>query len=106
MPKAYNLRLISINSDDISQNFVYNSRYDKTKDNLDFFFFGDEIKWKNRPEISCAKVNFTRSALMGWPNRVQFVPSFGKEREDDVFVERTSKLANEYTSVCPFLPIS
>ena len=36
MPKAYNLRLISINSDDISQNFVYNSRYDKTKDNLDF----------------------------------------------------------------------
>ena len=37
MPKAYNLRLISINSDDISQNFVYNSRYDKTKDNLDFF---------------------------------------------------------------------
>ena len=43
MPKAYNLRLISINSDDISQNFVYNSRYDKTKDNLDFFFVRDEI---------------------------------------------------------------
>ena len=105
MPKAYNLRLISINSDDISQNFVYNSRYDKTKDNLDFLEMKSQ-QMENRPEISCAKVNFTRSALMGWPNRVQFVPSFGKEREDDVFVERTSKLANEYTSVCPFLPIS
>ena len=89
MPKAYNLRLISINSDDISQNFVYNSRYDKTKDNLDFFFFGDEITTNGKIGLKSVVQKLTLQGPRWWGGQIGFNLSHpSAKREKTTFLSR------------------
>lgn len=89
MPKAYNLRLISINSDDISQNFVYNSRYDKTKDNLDFFFFRDEITTNGKIGLKSVVQKLTLQGPRWWGGQIGFNLSHpSAKREKTTFLSR------------------
>ena len=87
MPKAYNLRLISINSDDISQNFVYNSRYDKTKDNLDFFSL--EMKSNGKIGLKSVVQKLTLQGPRWWGGQIGFNLSHpSAKREKTTFLSR------------------
>ena len=85
MPKAYNLRLISINSDDISQNFVYNSRYDTTKDNLDFL----EMKSNGKIGLKSVVQKLTLQGPRWWGGQIGFNLSHpSAKREKTTFLSR------------------